>query len=40
MRTMDMLDLKKKCCQRPKAKGNGPTYHVLPESPVKDAIEA
>ena len=37
-----MLDLKTKCCPRPKAEGNflseGPTYHMLPESPVNNCF--
>ena len=40
--TYDMLDLKTKCCPRPKAEGNimyeGPTYHMLPESPVNNCF--
>ena len=40
--TYDMLDLKTKCCPRPKAEGNilseGPTYHMLPESPVNQSF--
>ena len=38
----DMLDLKTKYCPRPKAEGNilseGPTYHMLPESPVNNCF--
>ena len=37
-----MLDLKTKCCPRPSASGNilssGPTYHMLPSSPVNNCI--
>ena len=40
--TYDMLDLKTKCCPRPKAEGNilsdGPTYHMLPESTVNNCF--
>ena len=40
--TYDMLDLKTKCCPRPSASGNilssGPTYHMLPSSPVNNCI--
>ena len=40
--TYDMLDLKTKCCPRPKAEGKilseGPTYHMLPESPVNNCF--
>ena len=37
-----MLDLQTKCCPRPSASGNilssGPTYHMLPSSPVNNCI--
>ena len=37
-----MLDLQIKCCPRPSASGNilssGPTYHMLPSSPVNNCI--
>ena len=37
-----MLDLQTKCCPRPSASGNilssGPTYHMLPSSPVNNFI--
>ena len=40
--TYDMLDLQTKCCPRPSASGNilssGPTYHMLPSSPVNNCI--
>ena len=40
--TFDMLDLKTKCFKRPKAEGNnltdGPTYDMLPESPVNNCF--
>ena len=40
--TYDMLDLKTKCCPRPKAEGNilseGPTYYMLTESPVNNCF--
>ena len=40
--TYDMLDLKTKCCTRPKAEDNilseGPTYHMLSESPVNNCF--
>ena len=37
-----MLDLQTKCCPQPSASGNilssGPTYHMLPSSPVNNCI--
>ena len=37
-----MLDLQTKCCPRPSASGNilssGPTYHMLPSTPVNNCI--
>ena len=37
-----MSDLQTKCCPRPSALGNilssGPTYHMLPSSPVNNSI--